>query len=82
MLAKKNRICGAILFLTLAIFISGCTPPGPRALLEGKKCLDRGDYAEAVAQFRTATTLLPANAQASPPTRSRLTRARWRWTEI
>ena len=64
MLAKKNRICGAILFLTLAIFISGCTPPGPRALLEGKKCLDRGDYAEAVAQFRTATTLLPANAQA------------------
>jgi tetratricopeptide (TPR) repeat protein len=65
MLAKKKRIrCGTIIFLTLALFITGCTPPGPRALLKGKKLLERGDYAAAVAQFKTATTLLPANAQA------------------
>jgi tetratricopeptide (TPR) repeat protein len=65
MLAKKNRnYCGAIIFLTLALFIAGCTPPGPRALLKGKKFLERGDYAAAVEQFKTATTLLPANAQA------------------
>ena len=65
MLAKKNRnLCSAIILLTLALFIAGCTPPGPRALLKGKKLLDRGDYVAAVAELRTATDLLPANAQA------------------
>ncbi len=65
MLAKKNRIrCGAIIFLTLAFFITGCTPSGPRALLKGKKLLERGDYAGAVEQLKTATTLLATNAQA------------------
>jgi len=65
MLAKKNRICcGATIFLALVVFISGCTPPGPRALLNGKKFLERGDYAAAVAELKTATTLLPADAQA------------------
>jgi tetratricopeptide (TPR) repeat protein len=65
MLAKKNRIRhGAIIFLALAILIAGCTPPGPRALLKGKKLLERGDYAAAVEQFKTATALLGTNAQA------------------
>ncbi|MEJ0091495.1 MAG: tetratricopeptide repeat protein [Limisphaerales bacterium] len=48
----------------MAVFIAGCTPPGLRALLKGKKLLERGDYAGAVEEFKTATTLLPANAQA------------------
>jgi tetratricopeptide (TPR) repeat protein len=65
MLAKKNRIrCGAIIFLTLAVFLAGCTPPGPRAMLKGIKFLDRGDYAGAMEEFKTATTLLATNAQA------------------
>jgi tetratricopeptide (TPR) repeat protein len=65
MLAKKNRnYCGAILFLTFALFLAGCTPPGPRAFLKGKKYLERGDYAAAVEQFKTATTILSTNAQA------------------
>lgn len=65
MLAKKNRSCfGAVIFLTFALFIVGCTPPGPRALLKGKKFLDRGDYAAAVVELKTATALLPASAQA------------------
>jgi tetratricopeptide (TPR) repeat protein len=65
MLAKKNRIrCGAIIFLTLALFITGCTPPGPRALLKGKKMLERGDFAGAVEELKTATALLATNAQA------------------
>ncbi len=65
MLAKKNRnYCGAIIFLTLALFIAGCTPPGPRALLKGKKLLEQGNYAAAVEQFKTATTFLSTNAQA------------------
>jgi tetratricopeptide (TPR) repeat protein len=52
------------IFLALALFIAGCTPSGPRALLKGKKLLERGDYAGAVAQFKTATSLLATNAQA------------------
>ena len=53
-----------LLFLALALFIAGCTPSGSRALLKGKKLLERGDYAGAVAQFKTATSLLATNAQA------------------
>ena len=53
-----------LIFVALAVFISGCAPPGPRALLAGKKLLDRGDYAGAVAQLKTATTLLATNAAA------------------
>jgi tetratricopeptide (TPR) repeat protein len=54
----------AVFFLALAVFISGCAPQGSRALLAGKKLLDRGDYAGAVAQLKTATTLLATNAAA------------------
>jgi Flp pilus assembly protein TadD len=53
-----------LLLITLLFFIAGCTPSGPRALLKGKKLLDRGDYAGAVAQLQTATALLSTNAQA------------------
>ena len=53
-----------LFFLALAVFISGCAPSGSRALLAGKKLLDRGDYAGAAAQFKTATTLLATNAAA------------------
>jgi tetratricopeptide (TPR) repeat protein len=52
------------ILLALAIFLAGCTPSGPRALLKGKKLLDRNDYAGAVAQFQKATSLLATNAQA------------------
>jgi Flp pilus assembly protein TadD len=52
-----------LLLFVLAIFIAGCAPSGPRALLKGKKYLDRGDYAAAVAQLKTATTLMATNAQ-------------------
>lgn len=65
MLAKKNRICrGAIIFCALVILAAGCTPPGPRALLKGKMLLERGDYAVAVAELKTATSLMFTNAQA------------------
>ncbi len=53
-----------MVFLALAVFVAGCTPPGPRALLAGKKYLERGDYDAAVAELKTATTLLATNAQA------------------
>lgn len=65
MLAKKifSR-SAALLILALALVVAGCTPPGPRALLRGKTFLERGDPAAAVEELKTATALLPANAQA------------------
>ena len=53
-----------LLCLALALVIAGCTPAGPRALLKGKKLLEDGDYAGAVAELKTATKLLGGNAQA------------------
>jgi len=50
--------------LALALFISGCSPSGSRALLKGKQFLDRGEYADAVAELKIATSLLATNAQA------------------
>jgi tetratricopeptide (TPR) repeat protein len=63
LVTKKRIIRGAVLFL-LAAFIAGCTPAGPRALLNGKRFLDHGDFTQAVEQLKTATTLLPSNAPA------------------
>jgi len=65
MLATKNiSRCGVIAFLMLAIFLAGCGPPGPRALLKGEKLLNNGDYPRAVAALKTATSLMSTNAQA------------------
>lgn len=64
MLAKINSYRGAGFILALALLFSGCTPAGPRALLKGKRYLDRGDIADALPQLKRATTLLPANANA------------------
>jgi tetratricopeptide (TPR) repeat protein len=53
-----------LFLLAFAAFLAGCSPPGPRALVSGKKLLDRGDYDGAVAQLKTATSLLATNAAA------------------
>lgn len=65
MLATKNTSrCGVIAFLMLAIFLAGCGPPGPRALLKGEKLLNKSDYSGAVTALKTATSLMSTNAQA------------------
>src|ERR1035438_7192283 len=64
MLAKINSVRGTIFVLALALLLSGCTPAGPRALLKGKKFLDHGDAAAAIAQFRKSPTRLSTNANA------------------
>ncbi len=63
MLAKKISINSALMLVTLAVLVAGCTPAGPRAFLQGKKYLDRGDFVNAAAEFKTAATLLSTNAQ-------------------
>ena len=47
-----------ILFLAAVTFFTACAPPGPRALLQGKKLLEEGKYSEAVEKLRKATVLL------------------------
>lgn len=53
-----------VLTVAACFWIFGCSPPGPRALLEGKRLLDEGSYPEAVASLEEATMLLPKNAVA------------------
>lgn len=65
MLAKKiYKISFPVPVLLLSLALAGCTPAGPHALLKGRKYLDRGDYTSAVAEFKTATTLMATNAAA------------------
>ena len=46
-----------LLFVALVLF-AGCTPSGSRALLDGKRLIDKGQYAQAVEKLKAATTLL------------------------
>jgi tetratricopeptide (TPR) repeat protein len=54
-------LCCAALCLALW---TGCTPPGPKALLTGERLIHEGKYEEAIARLKVATELLPTNAQA------------------
>ncbi len=65
MLATKNMTrCGITVFLAVAVFLTGCGPPGPRAMLKGEKLLVQGDYSDAVEKLKLATSLMSTNAQA------------------
>jgi Flp pilus assembly protein TadD len=58
-----RRPCFAVQVAAI-LFLTGCGPPGPRALFSGKKLLETGHYEEAIAKFKLATSLLSTNAQA------------------
>ena len=65
MLATKNRAVNKfILSLLVSVLLTGCTPPGPRAVLDGRRLLEEGDYPKAVEKLKTATVLMPTNAPA------------------
>jgi len=67
MLATKNRATGKMVsLLAFGVLLAGCMPPGPRALLDGRKLLDAGRYAQAVDKLLVATRLpqTKTNAQA------------------
>jgi tetratricopeptide (TPR) repeat protein len=67
MLTIKKRVGNNDLFilLTCLALLAGCTPPGPRALLQGQRLIEQGNYAQAAEKLRAATSLLATNAQAS-----------------
>ncbi|MEI7728373.1 MAG: tetratricopeptide repeat protein [Verrucomicrobiota bacterium] len=67
MLTTKKRVGKPeLLFLLLAMLLGlgGCTPPGPRALLDGEQLIQSEKYGEAIEQLRKATALMPNHAQA------------------
>ena len=61
---KNQNLLKALSFVALVLLLAGCTPAGPRALLDGKALLDQGRYAEAVEKLTLATSLMATNAQA------------------
>ena len=67
MLTTKNWDA-AFLSLVLGcigvVLLGGCTPAGPRALLDGDRLIREGNYAEAIEKLQTATQLLPEQSQA------------------
>src|SRR6266550_2951437 len=61
---KCRWVYGSYLLIAFLALLAGCTPPGPRALLQGTKLIEQGKYAEAVTKLETATSILGTNAQA------------------
>ena len=58
-LGGKISVCGLLAFV-----LAGCTPAGPRALLQGERLLSEGHYPEALEQLKQAVTLMNTNALA------------------
>ena len=61
--SRWNRL-PCLLFLAACCGILGCSPPGPRALLQGKAQLDTGEIPAAIESLEKAVFLLPGNALA------------------
>jgi Flp pilus assembly protein TadD len=57
--AGRRRGTSSVILAVWLIGFAGCSPPGPRALLQGKKALDEGRAREAVPLLEKAVTLLP-----------------------
>jgi Flp pilus assembly protein TadD len=76
MLTIKNRLrnsCSPLFnpfnlfnfcFILLLLLTTGCTPAGPKALIQGEKLIDKARYTAAIEKLKLATTLIPTNAQA------------------
>ncbi|HKX63254.1 MAG TPA: tetratricopeptide repeat protein [Verrucomicrobiae bacterium] len=65
MLTNKNLGAGHLWVCVLALCLGlGCTPPGPKALLEGKRLMDAGKWDESIPRLQEATDLLSTNALA------------------
>lgn len=66
MLATKNLGAIGFLFagaLSAGIFLTGCSPPGTHAFVEGDRLLREGKFAPAIEKLKVATELLAEGAQ-------------------
>src|ERR1051325_9064413 len=57
---EKKWLC----LLAATVLLAGCTPAGPKALLEGARLVEQGSYPAAIEKLQAATTLLKTNAAA------------------
>src|SRR5262249_54458506 len=66
MLTIKNQAWKSVTFFLAAVTLfTACRPPGVRALLEGQRLMEKGEYQPAIEKLRTAVVLLGStNAQA------------------
>src|SRR5947209_8442778 len=67
MLTTKNwdrHVSQSGLVLFIALVLNGCTPSGPRILLDGERLIHQQRFPEAIDRLKIATQLLPENAQA------------------
>src|SRR5262245_35010909 len=67
MLSRKNWGAEILWFpaiFAVATLFGGCTPSGPKMLLQGERLIHEGKYAEAIDRLKIAVQLLPENAQA------------------
>ena len=63
MLTILNRFMFKAPLLVLAVALqAGCKPPGPKALLDGKRHLEKGRVEIAIERLQVATQLMPTNA--------------------
>jgi tetratricopeptide (TPR) repeat protein len=66
MLTTKNwgpKRFSVVLPCLVVVLLGGCTPPGPRALVEGDRLIQQGKYAPAIEKLQLATQLLPESSQ-------------------
>lgn len=67
MLTNKKLNPPGVLPLILglaAVWLAGCSPSGPDALLAGRSLMEKGQYVAAAEKLKLAATLLKTNAQA------------------
>src|SRR5688572_3242731 len=67
MLTTKNSATPILWFLTtlgMVVLLGGCTPSGPKALLQGERLIHEERYADAIERLKIAVQLLPDNGQA------------------
>lgn len=55
---------GLCLIGLVLLVLSGCTPAGPKALLQGERLLEQGKTSAAIAKFEKAVELIPDHAMA------------------
>lgn len=62
---KKSggKAFATMLWLGLVLLFAACQPPGPKALLDGERLIQEGEYERALKRLNKAAELLPANAQ-------------------
>src|SRR5580698_4456705 len=64
MVTKKKLQASGWAVLLLITMLTGCTPAGPRALLDGERLIEQGKYEAAIARLKVATELMDTHALA------------------